>query len=276
MTDTRDHPPQFTAIVEALSLVQAEIGWGGAALCNPRAFIDALRVVLFPHCRCSLALSTEQVSRLRDEARRLAEGLRVAEPQHWPEDLIADLPSIARRLYADARIMLARDPAASHIDEVIMAYPGFAAIVVHRVANAIHKRGVRILPRVLSEYAHSKTGVDIHPAASIGDEFCIDHATGVVIGETTVIGNRVTIYQGVTLGALSVRKGLAQTKRHPTIEDDVTIYANATILGGNTVIGRGSIIGGNLWLTRSVPPGSVLMRKPDAPLDLVAGDEYII
>jgi serine O-acetyltransferase len=172
--------------------------------------------------------------------------------------------------------MLERDPAATHIDEVIIAYPGFAAILIHRVAHYLHGKGVKVLPRVLSEFAHSRTGVDIHPGATIGDEFCIDHATGVVIGETSIIGNRVTIYQGVTLGALSVRKSLAQSKRHPTIEDDVTIYANATILGGNTVIGKGSIIGGNVWLTRSVPAGSILMRKPDSPADLVAGDEYII
>jgi len=276
MGGTDQRPADLLNAAEALAAAQANLGWGGATLCHPGGLVDALRAALFPHCRGGAELAAGHLARVRDEARLLADGLRVPEPQHWPDDLIADLPAIARRLYADARMMLARDPAASHIDEVVMAYPGFAAIVVHRVANAMLNRGVRILPRVLSEYAHSKTGVDIHPAATIGDEFCIDHATGVVIGETTVIGDRVTIYQGVTLGALSVRKGLAQTKRHPTIEDDVTIYANATILGGNTVIGRGSIIGGNVWLTRSVPPGSVLMRKPDAPSDLVAGDEYII
>lgn len=266
----------ISAARDALAAHQARLAWGGATLCDACGFVDALRAALFPHFRSGAALELSHLERLRLEARQLAEGLRIAEPQRWPEDLIAHLPALAERLYADARAMLERDPAASHLDEVIMAYPGYAAIVLHRVAHHMLRSGVRILPRVISEYAHSQTGVDIHPGATIGDEFCIDHATGVVIGETTIIGNRVTIYQGVTLGALSVRKGLAQTKRHPTIEDDVTIYANATILGGNTVIGRGSVIGGNVWLTRSVPPGSVLMRKPDAPSDLVAGDEYII
>jgi len=255
---------------------QQNIGWSGTVASDPRPFVNALRAALFPQFREGTPLSATHLRRLHVEAHTLADGLRVPEPQAWPDGLIEHLPRIGERLYADARCMLERDPAATHIDEIIIAYPGFAAIMMHRVAHHLHKNGVRILPRVLSEFAHARTGVDIHPGAMIGDEFCIDHATGVVIGETSVIGNRVTIYQGVTLGALSVRKTLAQSKRHPTIEDEVTIYANATILGGNTVIGKGSVIGGNVWLTRSVPPNSILMRKPDSPADLVAGDEYII
>jgi len=272
--------PNTTQLVDQstakLTVYQQALGWSGTVASDPRPFIAALRAALFPHFRLGVPLTPTHLRRLHVEAHLLADGLRVPEPRAWPDGLIDNLPRIGERLYADARCMLERDPAATHIDEIIIAYPGFAAVLIHRVAHHLHVNGVKILPRVLSEFAHSRTGVDIHPGATIGDEFCIDHATGVVIGETSVIGNRVTIYQGVTLGALSVRKSLAQSKRHPTIEDDVTIYANATILGGNTIIGKGSIIGGNVWLTRSVPAGSILMRKPDSPADLVAGDEYII
>jgi serine O-acetyltransferase len=141
---------------------------------------------------------------------------------------------------------------------VILAYPGFEAIMVHRLARFFWKREVPLIPRMMSEIVHNRTGIDIHPGAEIGDSFFIDHGTGVVIGETTVIGNYVKLYQGVTLGALSVQKELAGKKRHPTIEDDVTIYSGATILGGETVIGRGSTIGGNVWITGSVPPHSTV------------------
>lgn len=137
-----------------------------------------------------------------------------------------------------------------------MAYPGMAAIMAHRIAHFLYQREVPLLPRIMNEYIHHQTGIDIHPGASIGGSFFIDHGTGVVIGETTVIGNWVKIYQGVTLGALSVKKSMAKQKRHPTIEDNVTIYAGATILGGEAVIGNHSIIGGNIWLVRSVPPYS--------------------
>ena len=129
---------------------------------------------------------------------------------------------------------------------------------MHRIAHFLHEKGIPVIPRIMSECIHGKTGIDIHPGAEIGESFFIDHGTGVVIGETCVIGARVKVYQGVTLGALSVSKNLADKKRHPTIEDDVTIYANATILGGNTIIGRGSVIGGNTWITKSVPPGSTV------------------
>ncbi|MGD9101474.1 MAG: serine acetyltransferase, partial [Anaerolineae bacterium] len=140
--------------------------------------------------------------------------------------------------------------------EVIVAYPGLTAISTHRLAHFLYQREVPLLPRIMNEYVHHQTGIDIHPGATIGDSFFIDHGTGVVVGETTVIGAHVKIYQGVTLGALSVKKSLARKKRHPTIEDRVVIYAGATILGGDTVIGRDSVIGGNVWLIHSVPPGS--------------------
>jgi serine O-acetyltransferase len=156
----------------------------------------------------------------------------------------------------DAEAIFRGDPAAKSVDEVILAYPGFLAIAVYRVAHWFHNRGVPTLPRMISEHAHKLTGIDIHPGATIGRSFVIDHGTGIVIGETTVIHDNVKIYQGVTLGALSVDKSLANTKRHPTIERDVVIYANATILGGDTVVGAGSVVGGNVWLTESVSPGS--------------------
>ncbi len=170
--------------------------------------------------------------------------------------LFNSLSTIHQQLEQDIVAMYAGDPAAKSTSEVVKTYPGFYAIAAYRVANTLHNLGSAEISRIITEHAHSKTGIDIHPAAKIGDHFCIDHGTGVVIGETTVIGNRVKIYQSVTLGALSVDKSDAQKKRHPTIEDNVVIYAGATILGGETTIGHDSIIGGNVWLTRSVPPHS--------------------
>ncbi len=166
------------------------------------------------------------------------------------------LPFVHEMLLKDADAILHGDPAATSKTEVVRSYPGFYAIAVHRLAHEFVLLGVPLIPRILSEHAHGLTGIDIHPGAKIGERFCIDHGTGVVIGETVSIGNDVKIYQGVTLGALSVRKELAQIKRHPTIEDRVVIYSGATILGGQTVIGHDSIIGGNVWLTQSVPPHS--------------------
>ena len=172
------------------------------------------------------------------------------------DDLLRALPEIRARLHLDVQAALDGDPAAQSESEVIVAYPGLAALTAHRIAHFLYQRDVPLLPRIMNEYIHHQTGIDIHPGATIGDYFFIDHGTGVVIGETTIIGNNVKIYQGVTLGALSVKKSLAREKRHPTIEDNVTIYAGATILGGNTVIGHDSIIGGNVWLVQSVPPFS--------------------
>lgn len=173
------------------------------------------------------------------------------------------LPEIFRRLLLDAEAIYQADPAARNICEVLIAYPGFFAIAVHRMAHQLHQQQTPLLPRLLSEYAHSKTGIDIHPGASIGLSFAIDHGTGIVIGETTVIGNGVKIYQGVTLGALSVLKEKAAQKRHPTIGDNVVIYSGATILGGDTHIGHDSLIGGNVWLTKSVQPFSVVFHQPE-------------
>ena len=178
------------------------------------------------------------------------------------EQLLEHIPVIRQRLSLDVVAADRGDPAARSQEEVILAYPGVEAIMVHRVAHELWVRDVAMIPRMMSEWVHGKTGIDIHPGAAIGDSFFIDHGTGVVIGETTEIGSHVKLYQGVTLGALSVQKELANKKRHPTIEDDVTIYAGATILGGNTTIGRCSIIGGNVWLTESVPPNSRIYHTP--------------
>src|SRR5690349_13967405 len=166
------------------------------------------------------------------------------------------LPQIFEKLNEDVSAMYEGDPAAKSKSEVIQTYPGFYAIAAYRIAHQLHLLGVKGIPRVITEHAHSKTGIDIHPSATIGNHFCIDHGTGVVIGETAVIGDHVKIYQGVTLGALSVSKDDALRKRHPTLQDNVVVYAGATILGGDTVIGHHSVVGGNVWLTRSVPPRS--------------------
>ena len=177
------------------------------------------------------------------------------------------LPSIQARLQKDVEAAYDGDPAATNLEEIILSYPGVYAITVHRLAHEFHRMGLTLIARIMSEYAHSTTGIDIHPGARIGNSFFIDHGTGVVIGETCVIGDNVKIYQGVTLGALSFPKDdkgnlLRGHRRHPTIEDDVTIYAGATILGGDTVIGKGSVIGGNVWITESLPPYSKVLNRP--------------
>lgn len=176
-------------------------------------------------------------------------------------EFFQDLPELYRVLNTDVRAILDGDPAAKSEFEVIRAYPGFYAISFYRLAHALFKLEIPLLPRILTEYAHSKTGIDIHPGAQIGEYLHIDHGTGIVIGETTIIGKNVKLYQGVTLGALSVEKQMASIKRHPTVEDNVVIYSGATILGGETVIGHHSIIGGNVWLTKSVPAKSTVYHE---------------
>lgn len=173
------------------------------------------------------------------------------------------LPEVLEKLNLDAEAIASCDPASLSIEEVYMAYPGFYAIAIYRLAHELYNKGFPLVPRLMTEYAHRQTGVDINPGAHIGESFFIDHATGVVIGETAIIKNNVKIYQGVTLGALFVAKNLERTKRHPTIEDNVTIYANATILGGDTIIGENSIIGGNAWVTSSVPSNSKVFHSAE-------------
>jgi serine O-acetyltransferase len=171
-------------------------------------------------------------------------------------DFYNSLENIYQNLRLDASKIYEYDPAATSVNEVIVSYPGFYAITVYRIAHKLTQLNIPVLPRIVSEYAHGKTGVDIHPNARIGVPFMIDHGTGIVIGETTVIGKNVSIYQGVTLGALQVAKDLADIKRHPTVEDNVIIYARTTILGGETIIGKNSIIGGSVFLTKSIEPNS--------------------
>jgi serine O-acetyltransferase len=174
-------------------------------------------------------------------------------------------------LQEDIQAAYEGDPAARSTMEIVMSYPGLYAITVHRLAHALYQQSVHLIPRVMSEHAHSKTGIDIHPGATIGSGFFIDHGTGVVIGETCTIGKRVKLYQGVTLGALSFAKDdtgalVKGVKRHPDVEDNVVIYAGATILGGDTVIGHDSVIGGNVWLIHSVPPGSKVYNQTPSPV----------
>ena len=185
------------------------------------------------------------------------------EAQRLTRELMESLPGVRGLLQTDVVATYEGDPAAISNEEVILAYPGLEAIAIQRVAHVLYRQHVPLIPRMMTEFAHSRTGIDIHPGATIASHFCIDHGTGVVIGETTVIGQRVKIYQGVTLGAKSFAKDaeghiVKGIKRHPNIEDEVVIYAGATILGGDTVIGRGSVVGSNVWLMESVPPNSIV------------------
>jgi serine O-acetyltransferase len=236
-------PPQLPAVAEAV--------------------IHAFLALLFPHYTQvsdgrtrSVDHDAQRLVRLLDEALALPT-VGDQTRRQVVRDVVAALPGIRAALLVDAMATADGDPAASGVDEVILAYPGFFATAVYRLAHQLWTVQVPLLPRVLGEIAHRATGIDIHPGASIGAAFAIDHGTGVVVGETCEIGDRVRLYQGVTLGALVVEKSM-QSKRHPTVEDDVIIYSGATILGGDTVIGAGARIGGNVWLTRSVPPGSFI------------------
>ena len=228
-------------------------------------WIDDLLQLLFPEYSCKVYGSFKKfenqfaTNRLHlFELFSMLNGRLKESPENLEIDFFHKLPLIRAKLMEDAGALLAGDPAAVNITEVIHTYPGFYATAIHRIAHELLDMKIPFLPRILSEYAHQKTGIDIHPGATIGARFCIDHGTGIVMGETCHIGDDVKIYQGVTLGALSVQKELANSKRHPTIEDNVVIYAGATILGGKTIIGRNTIIGGNVWLTKSVPPDSTI------------------
>ncbi len=236
-------------------------------------FVEAALRVLFPQLSQEVGLERSSLGRELDrvhdclsklcapamQSEKALAGLQ--EVEAVATAFIEELPRFHALLLQDAEAICLGDPAASSVDEVIVAYPGFFAIGVYRFAHWLYSRKVPVVPRMISEYAHSRTGIDIHPGATIGEHFVIDHGTGIVIGETTVIGDNVKIYQGVTLGALSVDKSLVNKKRHPTIERDVVIYANATILGGDTTIGAGSVVGGNVWLIESVPPGSRVYHR---------------
>jgi serine O-acetyltransferase len=225
------------------------------------AFVDEVLALFFPQRAADVQATEEEVrARLTLLRADLGRVLATVVPEGRPDELAGkfaqQLPGIYELLRADAAAIVAGDPAAESVEEVIAAYPGFVAVAVYRLAHGLQSLDVPILPRLLAEVAHARTGIDIHPGAHIGKSFCIDHGTGIVIGETALIGDDVKIYQGVTLGALSVAKSAAGRKRHPTIEDRVVIYANATVLGGGTTVGHDSVIGGNVWLTTSVPSSS--------------------
>ena len=234
---------------------------------NAHAFVERIIDLLFPF-RTKKSLSREELKRqlaeLESELESLMHPLEKKlsrKPAEICREFMNRLPVIYERMIEDADAFMQFDPAAVSIEEIIICYPGFFSIAVYRLAHELQGLQVPVLPRIMAEYAHSKTGVDIHPGARIGKSFFIDHGTGTVIGETAVIGNNVKIYQGVTLGALFVKKSMARQKRHPTIEDNVIIYARSTILGGETNIGHDSVIGGNVWLTESVLPFSVVYQK---------------
>jgi serine O-acetyltransferase len=226
-------------------------------------FLDDLLGLLFPQLSEEGAATADEIQArlalvrrdLRDLARPLDGAVNAEEVA---AEFARNLPELYRAIRLDAEAIVAGDPAAEGLDEVVAAYPGFVAIATYRLAHEVHRLGVPVLPRLFAEVAHTRTGIDIHPGARIGRSFCIDHGTGIVVGETTVIGDDVKLYQGVTLGALSVAKSAAGTKRHPTIGDRVVIYAGATVLGGETIVGHDSVIGGNVFLTHGVPPQSVV------------------
>ena len=212
----------------------------------------------------------EQIARAVNHGHRLEDACPVTERQatERAEEFLTRLPAVREVLATDVKAAYEGDPAAVCYDEIIFSYPGLYAIMTYRLAHELHALDVPLIPRIMTEHAHSRTGIDIHPGTRVGPAFFIDHGTGVVVGGTAVIGANVKLYQGVTLGAFSFDKDadgqlVRHTKRHPTIEDDVVVYAGATILGGETTIGRGSVIGGNVWLTHSVPPGTRVLQ--DSP-----------
>lgn len=227
-------------------------------------FLERTLHILFPQCKQSADCNENFIEILEKDLEILIKGYGKEDScSEIAKEFILSLPRIQKILISDAKAIFAGDPAAFSVAEVILAYPGFFAISVHRIAHEFYKYDLLLFARVLSEHSHKVTGIDVHPGASIDHSFCIDHGTGIVIGETTVIEENVKIYQGVTLGGLSVSKNLAKKKRHPTIKKNVVIYANATILGGDTVIGENSIIGGSVWLTNSVQANSKVYHKSD-------------
>jgi serine O-acetyltransferase len=251
--------PNKRQVIDALNHLKAVMYLGYYA--TGELHEQKLRYAVSAHLYPAYEILVEQIRRaVSYEGFRSTSAPRDAD---WPAaatiEFLRKIPRIRSMLSKDVLAAFHGDPAANGVEEVIFSYPSIEAITIHRMAHELHMQGVPMLPRIVTEHAHSCSGIDIHPGATIGESFFIDHGTGVVIGETTVIGNHVKIYQGVTLGALSLERdpGLGRgMKRHPTIEDHVTIYAGATILGGETVIGAGSVIGGNMWLVDSVPPNS--------------------
>jgi serine O-acetyltransferase len=249
-------------------------------------FIENLIHALFP-IRKSCAVDEGEIAIELDRSavklRELLYSIRKT-LERTPEEITADffsrVPGAFEELATDASAFSRFDPAASCIEEIILCYPGFYAISVYRMAHILYELKVPVLPRIMAEFAHEKTGIDIHPGAQIASPFFIDHGTGIVIGETARVGKEVKIYQGVTLGALTVERSMANTKRHPTIEDQVVIYAGSTILGGKTVIGHHTVVGGNTWITESILPHSVVYRNHRVVVkdrkDFIAPNDFVI
>ncbi len=287
---TRDLEAVIDSVVESYDGPEEINNLESAALPNKRAVIQAynhlkpviymgfysqrsltrnnLRYALSEHLYPACEILVDQIGRALSYEER-AGHVQTPFPAGWSEEVVLRLfrrlPELRRILNADIVAAFEGDPAAKSVEEIVFSYPVVEAITAHRIAHVLYSERVPIVPRIIAEYAHGLTGVDIHPGAKIGEGFFLDHGTGVVIGETSILGRGVKMYQGVTLGALSTRRSecsdLAHQKRHPTIEDNVTIYAGATILGGDTVIGESSVIGGNVWLVRSVPPHSKMLGK---------------
>lgn len=255
--------PNKRAVIDALEHVKSSLLVGFYA--TYALTRDNLRQAVAEHLYAAHHLLVEQIERALMYDHRVGRTscpLPTGSGEEVVLGLFADVPELRRLVDADVRAAYEGDPAAKNVEEVVFSYPSIEAIVAYRIANRLLRAGVPMIPRIITEHAHSRTGIDISPGATIGARFFIDHGTGVVIGETTEIGDDVKLYQGVTLGALSVpRRDEGEKKRHPTIEDGVTIYAGATILGGETVIGARSIIGGNVWLTASVPPDSKVFGR---------------
>jgi len=240
------------------------------SMIDTHRFVDDLMILLFPikgNRKIDLRETEIRLERMRLRLKELLIPLEndiKESPEIIAKQFFDELPVVYKSLLEDADTFMKSDPAARCVEEVILCYPGYSCLVVHRLAHMLYKLEVPVLPRVMSEYVHGMTGIDIHPGATIGRNFFIDHGTGIVIGETTVVGENVKMYQGVTLGAIFVEKAMSETKRHPTIEDNVIIYAGSTILGGKTVVGHDTIIGGNVWLTESVMPHSIVYRQHKA------------
>jgi serine O-acetyltransferase len=239
---------------------------------------DDLFLFLFPMLSDTSRPAAVQYATLRYELIRLLTPVMMQNQERATQLIDAffeKIPEVYQALQEDAEAILQFDPAATCREEVVATYPGFHAIAIYRIAHVLHRLGAPLLPRMFAEYLHSSTGIDIHPAATIGSSFFIDHGTGVVIGETAIIGNHVKIYQGVTLGALQVDKSFSNVKRHPTIEDHCILYASSTILGGQTVVGHHSVIGGNAWLTESVAPYSIVLHQPQVKVRSKAYEEPV-
>lgn len=270
------HPADLAALAEHIAEDEAAMFRKLPDRDLVAAFADGIVSLLFPDGRDAPRTPAGIHAELEARCKALVPVLAPlgdklpASPEDLAHDFHVSLPAIHEQLTQDAEAIEAGDPAAHGTMEVVLAYPGFLALAFYRIANALHRQGIPLVPRMISEIGHSRTGADIHPSAEIGRSCCIDHGTGLVIGETAVIGHDVKLYQGVTLGALSVSKEASGTKRHPTIEDRVVIYANATVLGGDTVVGADSIIGGNVWLTHSVPANSLVYHQSQVRVRTVA------